>query len=183
MDRQTVEKKMGRPDGFSEQDGYQVLTYKNRLMSGWSWDRADYQVLPHGRQVAQIHGAAHHRLSDISGSAGSSSSRIEVQARAAGPKAKPRRAQPSVVGAPDSQGTEGTAGRCLIPVALNSISLLFAVARSRGLMTELREGSLYAAYSKPPSTLEARHPGWRPSLYISAKETKHDAVRSHHSGQ
>ncbi|MDR6935470.1 hypothetical protein [Luteibacter sp. 3190] len=45
MDRQAVERQMGKPDGYSEQDGYQVLTYKNRLMSGWSWDRADYQVL------------------------------------------------------------------------------------------------------------------------------------------
>jgi hypothetical protein len=45
MDRQAVERQLGRPDGFSEQEGYQVLTYKNRLMSGWSWDRADYQVL------------------------------------------------------------------------------------------------------------------------------------------
>jgi len=45
MDRAMVERQLGRPDGFSEQDGYQVLTYKNRLMSGWSWDRADYQVL------------------------------------------------------------------------------------------------------------------------------------------
>jgi hypothetical protein len=53
MDRQTVEKQMGRPDGFSEQDGYQVLTYKNRLMSGWSWDRADYQVLLKDGRVVQ----------------------------------------------------------------------------------------------------------------------------------
>jgi hypothetical protein len=53
MDRQTVEGQMGRPDGFSEQDGYQVLTYKNRLMSGWSWDRADYQVLLKNGRVVQ----------------------------------------------------------------------------------------------------------------------------------
>jgi hypothetical protein len=53
MDRQTVEKQMGRPDGFSEQDGYQVLTYKNRLMSGWSWDLADYQVLLRDGRVVQ----------------------------------------------------------------------------------------------------------------------------------
>lgn len=53
MDRQAVERQMGRPDGFSEQDGYQVLTYKNRLMSGWSWDRADYQVLLKEGRVVQ----------------------------------------------------------------------------------------------------------------------------------
>jgi hypothetical protein len=53
MDRQTVERQMGRPDGFSEQDGYRVLTYKNRLMSGWSWDRADYQVLMKDGRVVQ----------------------------------------------------------------------------------------------------------------------------------
>lgn len=53
MSRQAVERQMGRPDGFSEQDGYQVLTYKNRLMSGWSWDRADYQVLLKEGRVVQ----------------------------------------------------------------------------------------------------------------------------------
>src|ERR1700749_2570834 len=53
MDRQAVERQMGRPDGYSEQDGYQVLTYKNRLMSGWSWGRADYQVLLQDGRVVQ----------------------------------------------------------------------------------------------------------------------------------
>jgi len=53
MDRHTVERQMGRPDGFSTQDGYEVLTYKNRLMSGWSWDRADYQVLLKDGRVVQ----------------------------------------------------------------------------------------------------------------------------------
>lgn len=53
MDQAAVERQMGRPDGYSEQDGYQVLTYKNRLMSGWSWDRADYQVLLRDGRVVQ----------------------------------------------------------------------------------------------------------------------------------
>jgi hypothetical protein len=36
---------MGKPDGFKAQDGYEVLRYTNRLISGWSWDRADYNIV------------------------------------------------------------------------------------------------------------------------------------------
>jgi len=36
---------MGRPDGFKTQEGYEVLRYTNRLISGWSWDRADYNIV------------------------------------------------------------------------------------------------------------------------------------------
>ena len=36
---------MGRPDGFKAQNGYEVLRYTNRLISGWSWDRADYNIV------------------------------------------------------------------------------------------------------------------------------------------
>jgi hypothetical protein len=36
---------LGRPDGFRTQGEYTVLKYTNRLISGWSWDRADYFVI------------------------------------------------------------------------------------------------------------------------------------------
>lgn len=36
---------MGNPDGVKSDGEYEVLTYSNRLMSGWSWDRADYHVV------------------------------------------------------------------------------------------------------------------------------------------
>jgi hypothetical protein len=53
QDRASVEKQLGRPDGYAQVDGYDVLTYKNRLMSGWSWDRADYQVVLKDGKVVQ----------------------------------------------------------------------------------------------------------------------------------
>jgi len=45
MTKGQVVEVMGRPDGFKAQDGYEVLRYTNRLISGWSWDRADYNIV------------------------------------------------------------------------------------------------------------------------------------------
>lgn len=45
MNKSQVIDVMGRPDGFKALDGYEVLRYTNRLISGWSWDRADYNVV------------------------------------------------------------------------------------------------------------------------------------------
>ncbi|MBW2741585.1 MAG: hypothetical protein JRE64_22700 [Deltaproteobacteria bacterium] len=36
---------LGRPDGFRTEGDYTILKYTNRLISGWSWDRADYFVI------------------------------------------------------------------------------------------------------------------------------------------
>ena len=36
---------LGRPDGFKTESDYTILKYTNRLISGWSWDRADYFVI------------------------------------------------------------------------------------------------------------------------------------------
>jgi hypothetical protein len=36
---------MGSPDGDLVAGNTEALTYSNRLMSGWSWHRADYQIL------------------------------------------------------------------------------------------------------------------------------------------
>ncbi len=36
---------LGRPDGFQRSGEYEALHYTNRLISGWSWDRADYNVI------------------------------------------------------------------------------------------------------------------------------------------
>ena len=36
---------LGRPDGFAQSGATEALTYSNRLMSGFSWDRADYHVM------------------------------------------------------------------------------------------------------------------------------------------
>lgn len=45
MSKDQVIEIMGRPDGFKAQDGYEVLRYTNRLISGWSWDKADYNII------------------------------------------------------------------------------------------------------------------------------------------
>jgi len=45
MGRQQVISIMGRPDGVRSLGNSEALTYSNRLMSGFSWDRADYHVL------------------------------------------------------------------------------------------------------------------------------------------
>lgn len=42
--RDAVIRAMGNPDGVSRSGNVETLTYANRLMSGWSWDRATYQV-------------------------------------------------------------------------------------------------------------------------------------------
>ena len=44
---------MGRPDGFKAEGDYEVLRYTNRLISGWSWDRADYNVLLKNGKVVE----------------------------------------------------------------------------------------------------------------------------------
>lgn len=36
---------LGNPDGFRIVGDQEVLTYTNRLISGWSWDRADYHFV------------------------------------------------------------------------------------------------------------------------------------------
>jgi hypothetical protein len=36
---------LGRPDGYKQIAGHQICRYSNKLSSGWSWDRADYNVV------------------------------------------------------------------------------------------------------------------------------------------
>lgn len=36
---------LGKPDGYKEVNEYIVYRYTNRLISGWSWDRADYSFI------------------------------------------------------------------------------------------------------------------------------------------
>ena len=42
MSKDQVISTIGNPDGYYFEDGYEVFQYRNRLMSGWSWNRADY---------------------------------------------------------------------------------------------------------------------------------------------
>jgi hypothetical protein len=45
MSRSEVEATMGSPDSFKRAGEYTAIEYKNRLISGWSWDRADYSFV------------------------------------------------------------------------------------------------------------------------------------------
>ena len=45
MDGEQVVKIMGRPNGVQTNGNQTSMSWTNRLMSGWSWDRADYHVL------------------------------------------------------------------------------------------------------------------------------------------
>jgi hypothetical protein len=45
MARSEVIAIIGNPDGFQRSGDYEALRYSNRLMGGWSWDRADYSVI------------------------------------------------------------------------------------------------------------------------------------------
>ena len=54
LTQQQVIARLGKPDGFYSQPGnVEILRYSNQLMSGWSWDRADYDcVLKDGKLVS-----------------------------------------------------------------------------------------------------------------------------------
>ncbi|KAA3636221.1 MAG: hypothetical protein DWP92_09900 [Armatimonadetes bacterium] len=45
MTKQEVIDLLGRPDGFRSSGEYEALTYTHRMMSGWTFDRADYIVI------------------------------------------------------------------------------------------------------------------------------------------
>ena len=45
MNKAQVITLLGQPDGYAQSGSTEALTYSNRLMSGFSWDRADYQVI------------------------------------------------------------------------------------------------------------------------------------------
>ncbi len=45
MSKEKLIETLGKPDGFRLVDDQEVLTYTNKLISGWSWDRADYHFV------------------------------------------------------------------------------------------------------------------------------------------
>jgi hypothetical protein len=57
---------LGNPDGFQRTGDYEALRYANRLISGWSWDRADYNViLKPGRVVEYGPGQVRQRDANV----------------------------------------------------------------------------------------------------------------------
>jgi len=52
MTKQQVIRTMGQPDGYSANGSAEILRYTNKLISGWSWDKADYYAaLENGKLV------------------------------------------------------------------------------------------------------------------------------------
>ena len=57
---------LGRSDGFRTEGGYTILKYTNRLISGWSWDRADYFVILRDDKVTE-YGSGEVREKNVGG--------------------------------------------------------------------------------------------------------------------
>ncbi|MBZ7096176.1 hypothetical protein, partial [Klebsiella quasipneumoniae] len=53
MSRADVIDRLGSPDGVQTEGTVELLTYANRFMSDWSWDKADYKVLLNNGFVVQ----------------------------------------------------------------------------------------------------------------------------------
>ncbi|MDE0085117.1 MAG: hypothetical protein OXU23_05355 [Candidatus Poribacteria bacterium] len=52
MTRAEVINVLGRPDGVQKSGEYEALKYAHRLVTGWAWDRADYNfILKNGKVV------------------------------------------------------------------------------------------------------------------------------------
>jgi hypothetical protein len=65
MTKDQVVATLGQPDGISHDGNTEVLTYANRLMSGWDFDRADYHVnLTDGHVIAYGPGPILNPVSD-----------------------------------------------------------------------------------------------------------------------
>jgi len=66
MTQPDVVRVLGRPDGFKTEQGCIVLKWTNKLISGWSWDRADYFVILKDGEVVE-YGAGEVRVKEVGG--------------------------------------------------------------------------------------------------------------------
>jgi len=53
MTKSQVFEIMGKSDGFRKIGEYETYKYVNRLISGWSWDRADYTFIFKNDQLVE----------------------------------------------------------------------------------------------------------------------------------
>ena len=64
MPKEEVVQALGHPDGYQSRGEYEALKYSHRLVTGWSWDRADYFViLKDGKTVE--YGTGEVRVKDV----------------------------------------------------------------------------------------------------------------------
>ncbi|NOT80838.1 MAG: hypothetical protein HOP07_17775 [Bacteriovoracaceae bacterium] len=67
MSKSQVKEVLGAHDQISRSEGgWSTYSYKNRLMSGWSWDKSDYYVVfdPNGKVYEYGHGEVDTRTSE-----------------------------------------------------------------------------------------------------------------------
>jgi SmpA / OmlA family len=53
MTKDQVVAVLGHPDGYQSEGDSEVLRYTNKLVSGFSWDRADYYAILSGGKLVQ----------------------------------------------------------------------------------------------------------------------------------
>src|SRR6266481_4037757 len=53
MTKDQVISLLGHPDGYQAEGDSEVLRYTNKLVSGWSWDRADYYAILRGGKLVE----------------------------------------------------------------------------------------------------------------------------------
>jgi hypothetical protein len=53
MTKDQVISLLGHPDGYQAEGDYEVLRYTNKLVSGFSWDRADYYAILRGGKLVE----------------------------------------------------------------------------------------------------------------------------------
>jgi hypothetical protein len=66
MPTEQVTQIMGRPDGFKQNGDFTIYKYTNRLISGWSWDRADYSFIFKENRLSEF-GAGEVRERNVGG--------------------------------------------------------------------------------------------------------------------
>jgi hypothetical protein len=54
MTKDEVTNILGNPDGYESQGAYEALKFTNRFISGWSWNRADYNVIFKDSRVVEF---------------------------------------------------------------------------------------------------------------------------------
>lgn len=53
MNSKEVKSILGNPDGYEQKGDLELYTYSNKMMSGWGWDKATYQVIFRNDRVIQ----------------------------------------------------------------------------------------------------------------------------------